>query len=139
MRFPIERGNVLAFARSIGDPNPIYFDDKYATSTALSHLIAPPTYVQSSAHFDEDYPLRPKVGVAWFGVLARSDSASSTMIGQGLHAEQHFQYERAVRVGEELRVEVRDGALWERDGAGGADCISLKRSVSTSTTRESSW
>ena len=30
-------------------------------------IIAPPTFVQASAQFDDDYPLRPKVGQPWFG------------------------------------------------------------------------
>lgn len=29
-RFPIEAGHVMMFARSIGDPNPVYFDETYA-------------------------------------------------------------------------------------------------------------
>ena len=49
MRFPVERGSVMAFARSIGDPNPIYFDEGYASSSEVGHLIAPPTFLQSSA------------------------------------------------------------------------------------------
>ena len=43
----------MAFARSIGDPNPIYFDEEYAASSAIAVLIAPPTFVQSSANFDD--------------------------------------------------------------------------------------
>ena len=30
-------------------------------------IIAPPTFVQPSAQFDPDYPLRPKLGQPWFG------------------------------------------------------------------------
>ncbi|MDZ4827390.1 MAG: hypothetical protein SGJ13_13150 [Actinomycetota bacterium] len=37
-RFPVEAGPVMMFARSIGDPNPAYYDD--------------------------DYPLRPTIGAA---------------------------------------------------------------------------
>ena len=57
-RFPIEASHIMMFARSIGDPNPI-FD---CTVTEPGDMVAPPTFAQSSAQFDPDYPLRPKPG-----------------------------------------------------------------------------
>ena len=66
-RFPVEAGHILLFARAIGDPNPIYGDPDYATGTEVGGIIAPPTFMQASAQFDPDYPLRPKVGQSWFG------------------------------------------------------------------------
>ena len=50
-RFPIEEGHVLAFARAIGDGNPAYRGPDAA---------APPTFVQASAQWDPNYPLRPR-------------------------------------------------------------------------------
>ena len=50
------------FARSIGDANPKYYEEKD------ENVIAPPTFIQSSAQFDPDYFLRPKIGGDnWFG------------------------------------------------------------------------
>ena len=66
-RFPIEAGHIMMFARSIGDPNPIYSDEAYAAASEVGAIIAPPTFVQASAQFDDDYPLRPKIGAPWFG------------------------------------------------------------------------
>ena len=66
-RFPIEAGHVMMFARSIGDPNPIYSDEAYAAASEVGAIIVPPTFVQASAQFDDDYPLRPKIGAPWFG------------------------------------------------------------------------
>ena len=38
-RFPVEAGHILMFARSIGDPNPIYEDEEYAAGTEVGrHL-----------------------------------------------------------------------------------------------------
>ena len=34
-RFPVEAGHILMFARSIGDPNPIYADEEYAAGTEV--------------------------------------------------------------------------------------------------------
>ena len=66
-RFPVEAGHILMFARSIGDANPVYADAAYAAGTEVGGIPAPPTFVQASAQFDDDYPLRPKVGRPWFG------------------------------------------------------------------------
>jgi hypothetical protein len=66
-RFPVEAGHILLFARSIGDPNLIYADEAYARGSEVGAIIAPPTFVQASAQFDPDYPLRPRPGRAWFG------------------------------------------------------------------------
>jgi acyl dehydratase len=64
-RFPIEAGHVLLFARSIGDPNPVYADAEAAGEAGA--ILAPPTFVQASAQFDPDYPLRPRIGQPWMG------------------------------------------------------------------------
>ena len=50
--FPVEAGHVLMFARSIGDPNPVYRDAEQAAASEVGGLIAPPTFVQASAQFD---------------------------------------------------------------------------------------
>ena len=67
-KFLIEASHIMMFARSIGDPNPIYYDEDYANSTDCEGIIAPPTFAQSSAQFDPNYFLRPKIGgEGWFG------------------------------------------------------------------------
>ena len=109
----------MTFARSIGDPNPIYFDEEYASSSELGHLIAPPTFLQSSAQFDEDYPLRPKIGAPWFGTSNDAGDGSSKELGLGLHAEQHYEYGRVIRPGEVLHVRESSNGSWQRDGRRG--------------------
>jgi len=115
----------MLFARAIGDPNPIYADEEYARTTELGGIVAPPTFVQASAQFDPDYPLRPRIGEPWFGSgqepTGRSPSPATGKSGAGsggtgLHAEQHFEYHRPLRVGEVLRAETRQGATWEKQG-----------------------
>src|SRR5438045_652258 len=111
-RFPVEEGSILLFARAIGDPNPVYREPE--------GMIAPPTYVQASAQFDPDYPLRPQPGQAWFGSGAaptgRTEPSSG---GVGLHAEQHYEYHRALRPGDVLHATSRDGEHWEKEGRSG--------------------
>jgi acyl dehydratase len=104
-RFPIEAGHVMMFARSIGDPNPVYVDDAYARASEVGAIIAPPTFVQASAQFDDDYPLRPKNG-------DRSGGGG----GSGLHAEQHYVFHRPLRVGDVLTATTRPGERWEKIG-----------------------
>ena len=116
-RFPVEAGHVMLFARAIGDPNPAYVQPD-----ADGVIIAPPTFVQASAQFDPDYWLRPKLGAPWFG-SGREPSgvppAPGDRTGSGLHAEQHYEYHRTVRVGDVLHATARPGRTWEKQGRAG--------------------
>jgi N-terminal half of MaoC dehydratase len=132
-RFPIEAGHVMMFARAIGDPNPVYYDPDEA--------IAPPTFVQAGAQFDPDYGLRPKIGRPWFGSgktpsgLQRPAASEGSGEGSGgggggaggerrggggggtgLHAEQHYEYHRPLRVGDVLTATTAPGKRWEKEG-----------------------
>jgi hypothetical protein len=117
-RFPVEAGHILMFARAIGDENPAYagaLDDREAA------VPAPPTFVQASAQFDPEYPLRPLPGVPWFG-SGGTDGLRSDSDG-GLHAEQHFTYHRPLRAGMVLSASSHDGNAWEKDGRRGGKLL----------------
>jgi acyl dehydratase len=123
-RFPIEEGAILTFARAIGDSNPVYTDMSHARTTEFGTVIAPPTFVQSSAHFDPDYPLRPRPGETWFGSGRTASGTGSSPRsgggqGTGLHAEQHYTYHRPLRAGDVLRASVGPGRTWEKEGRSG--------------------
>ena len=119
-RFPIEAGHVMMFARAIGDPNPVYYDPDEA--------IAPPTFVQAAAQFDPDYGLRPKTsGLQRPAASEGSGEASGSGGGSGerrggggggtgLHAEQHYEYHRPLRVGDVLTATTAPGKRWEKEG-----------------------
>ncbi len=131
-RFPVEASHIMMFARSIGDTNPIYYDQDYAAGTEVGSIIAPPTFAQASAQFDPDYFLRPKAGQKWFG---SGRTASGTMVKDtasedasaeggekksgssagGLHAEQHFTYHRHLRPGDVLTATTRPGEAWQKE------------------------
>lgn len=122
-RFPVEAGHILMFANAIGDPNPVYSDDEVARSRGLPGVIAPPTFVQASAHFDPDYILRPKIGEPWFGSGREPTGASPGAAGgrgagggTGLHAEQHYEYARPLVAGDVLTATVRPGKTWQKEG-----------------------
>ncbi len=142
----------MMFARSVGDPNPIYADAQYAASTEVGSVIAPPTFVQASAQFDDDYPLRPRIGEPWFGSgknatgavpVARSGASPETATGGSssggggntgggnggvLHAEQHYEYHRPLRAGEVLTAAVLPGKSWQKEGRRGGT-LSFSESI----------
>ena len=121
-RFPVEAGHILMFARSIGDPNPVYEDEVHARGTEAGAIIAPPTFVQASAQFDPDYFLRPKPGQPWFGSgkeptgVTREPGSGGGGGGGGLHAEQHYEYHRPLRAGDVLTATTTPGTTWEKEG-----------------------
>lgn len=122
VKFPIEAGHIMLFARAVGDSNKIYYDPEYAKNTEPGSIIAPPTFVMASAQFDPDYPLRPKIGQPWFGSgkeptgVKRSGSGGSGGGGGGLHAEQHFEYHRHPKPGDVLTATAKPGKTWEKEG-----------------------
>ncbi|MEY4372274.1 MAG: hypothetical protein RL219_1043 [Actinomycetota bacterium] len=129
-RFPVEATHILMFARSIGDPNPIYADAEYAAGTEVGSVIAPPTFVQASAQFDDEYPLRPVIGKEWFGsgkeatgITKKSGGGGGGGNGGTLHAEQHYEYHRPLRAGEVLTTTVLPTRTWEKEGRRGGKLL----------------
>lgn len=121
-KFPVEASHILMFARSVGDDNPVYSDEDLAKKTEAGGIIAPPTFAQSSAQFDPDYGLRPKIGQPWFGSgknpsgVTRTGGGGGGGGGGGLHAEQHFEYHRPLRPGDVLTATTQPGKTWEKEG-----------------------
>ena len=124
-KWPVEAGQIMLFARAVADPNPIYSDEDYAKKTEAGGIIAPPTFERSSAQYDPDYVLRPKVGQPWFGSGKEATGTPSGGAGgrggskeggTGLHAEQHFEYHRHLRPGDVLTAKDRPGKTWEKEG-----------------------
>ena len=104
--FPVEASHIMMFSRSIGD-----FSADYDANAA-----APPAYAQSVAQFNPDYFLRMKDDEPWFGSGKNPSGIEGKPASSGgLHAEQHFEYERPIRPGDVLTVTTRDGNTWERE------------------------
>jgi N-terminal half of MaoC dehydratase len=124
-RFPIEAGHIMCFARAIGDANPAY----YGSLSGAEPVPAPPTFVQASAQFDPDYPLRPKIGEPWFGSGREASGRSAAPApgggggGTGLHAEQHYEYHRPLRAGDVLTSNTVMGGGWEKQGRRGGRLV----------------
>jgi acyl dehydratase len=128
--FPVEATHIMMFARAVGDFNPVYHDAEAAKKTEAGGIIAPPTFPQAIAQFDPDYHLRPKPNEKWFG----SGKNPSGLDGKpkssgGLHAEQHFTYHRALRPGDVLTSETKQGAVWEKESKRAGKLIFRERIV----------
>ncbi|MEO6043414.1 MAG: MaoC family dehydratase N-terminal domain-containing protein, partial [Tepidiformaceae bacterium] len=106
--FPVDRTQVMLFARSLLDIRPEYSDPNDPATKAVGGMVVPPTFVQCSAHWQPDYALdltRPRKGPA----PAHRGDAGGGGLGRGLHAEQHYEYHEPIHEGDTLTVTSRPG------------------------------
>lgn len=95
----VERGAVKKFSHAIGDEHPIFVDPEYGKNSRHGENIAPVT----------------------FPVTLEHGRVEELKLGPGIiHGEQRYQYERPLRVGEELYCysEIKD--VYERAGRSGS-------------------
>ncbi len=97
----VEKGAIRRFAESLGDYNPIYYDEEYARASGYPTVIAPPTF---PASFHSTGDLRELLGVG---------------IKSLLHAEQSFEYERPIIAGDRIYVATRVADVLEKSGPAG--------------------
>ncbi|QTI70954.1 FAS1-like dehydratase domain-containing protein [Gordonia polyisoprenivorans] len=110
-RFPVEAGHVSMLRRALGH------DDAERDADTSSALSVPATFVQASAQFDPTYLLRPTPDEECFGSGAGHGFKASC--GNGLYAEQHYEFRQPVRVGMVLPATSRDGRTGEKVGRAG--------------------
>ena len=116
--FPVDRTQVMLFARSVRDINPVFSDPDDPATKAAGGIIVPPTFVQSSAHWEPNYGLditRPRPTNA----PQRPAGGGGGGLGRGLHAEQHYEYHHPIHVGDTLTVTSKPGERWEKEGRRG--------------------
>jgi acyl dehydratase len=114
------------FARAIGDPNPAYYGGADLV-TERSRVIAPPTFVEGSIHYDRAFPYRPRIGEQWFGSAADSSSGPAPEPAAGpdeaggtsFHAGTNLEYFGLLHPGDILVVSERQGSTWEKQGSRG--------------------
>src|ERR1700761_2650931 len=108
-KFPVELSHVMMFAYALGDDNPVYRDIDYAHGEGFENVLAPPTFAAADVHFDPTSGLRQRKRPSGGG---GGDGGGGT----GLHAEQHYEYHRPMRVGDVLTKKTFPGQTWEREG-----------------------
>ena len=128
--FPVERTAILDFAAALGETNPIYWDEARARTTPLGGVIAPPTFAVTSAHWNPSHAFRgvrripaPAPGGADEAQGERAGRARGeggpANLSRVLHGEQRFVYHQAIRPGMRLRVAMKPGRSWEKEGKRG--------------------
>ena len=117
--FPVDRTQVMLFARAVGDINPAFSDPTDPATIANGGIIASPTFVQCSAHWEPDYALdltRP-------GRKQREGGGGGGGLGRGLHAEQHYEYHHPFHPGDTLYATQKPGERWEKEGRRGGKLL----------------
>lgn len=99
----------MCFARACGDTNAVF--DYTRGDRDPATIPAPLTFVQPSAQYESDYPLRPRPGQPW--------PPTGTGGGLRLHAEQHYEYRKVVHAGDVLTPAVQPGRSWQKEGRRG--------------------
>src|SRR2546430_12733036 len=93
----VEKGAIRRFAESLGETNPIYFEEAAARAAGYRSVVAPPTFPTS--------------------LRAGSDLREGLMLAPGKHllqAEQSFEYARPIVAGDKLTVRSRVAGIESR-------------------------
>lgn len=94
-----EKEKARQFAEAIGDLNPLYKDEGYASQTVYGETTIPPTFLIALGN-NAELPIRLDVR-------------------RMLHGEQAFIYHRPVRYGEKLECTMSVADIYEKDGKSG--------------------
>ena len=95
--FEIERGAIRRFAEAIGDPNPIFNNEKQARLTRFGGMVAPPTFCRS-------------LGGGFFNVQLNLQTL------RGLDGGSEWEYFEPIRAGDRITVISRLAELRESQG-----------------------
>jgi acyl dehydratase len=98
----IEAGKIREFAKSIKDPNPLYYDEDSAKAE-IGGVMPPPTFLMTLAHWDDGQG-RPQVQMDLKRVL---------------HGEQEFEYLRPIYAGDVLTAVTKVADVYEKTGSRG--------------------
>lgn len=97
----VEKGAILRFAEAIGDPNPIYRDEKAARAAGYEGVVAPPTFPVTFRASEEP---------VWTRDLDRR---------RILAGEQSFHYERPIVAGDRLECRIHFIEVIDKEGRSG--------------------
>ncbi|MFD1737352.1 MaoC family dehydratase N-terminal domain-containing protein [Bacillus salitolerans] len=92
----VERGAVKKFAEAIGDPHPIFLDEKVGAKSRYGQNIAPPTFPRVFDYGTIEGLYLPNKGL--------------------IHGEQVYHYERPLLVGEEIYCYTEIQDYYEKTG-----------------------
>lgn len=102
IKYVVGREKVKEYARSIGDLNPLYFDEEFAKNSKYGGLIAPPTFC---VVFSTE--LQAKV------LLDKEMKLNVMML---VHGEQDFEFGEVVRPGDEITTDCEIADIYDKKG-----------------------
>ena len=97
--YEIEKGMIRRFARAVGDPNPLWQDEEYATKSRYGGIIAPPTFVLPMS--------LEQIQQKMFSLIPGVSR---------LHGGTELEYYRPVRPGDTITVSGKIEGIRERQG-----------------------
>lgn len=98
----LERGRLRAFARAIGEIDPVYVDVQAARAAGYPDLPAPPTFLFAA---EQDS-----------GTQMAMAKAMGISLDKLLHGEQGFTYHRPTCAGDTVTVRTRVSEIYDRKG-----------------------
>ncbi|HWU78412.1 MAG TPA: MaoC family dehydratase N-terminal domain-containing protein [Rhodanobacter sp.] len=98
----LERGRLRAFARAIGEIDPVYVDVQAARTAGYPDLPAPPTFLFAA---EQDS-----------GTQMAMAKAMGISLDKLLHGEQGFTYHRPTCAGDTVTVRTRVSEIYDRKG-----------------------
>ena len=102
LKADVEKWQLRFFAKAVGEPNPIYFDEQAAQAEGHKSILAPPTYVLTLSIAEAD----PFKKYRELGINPENM----------LHAQQKFEYFSPVYAGDQITFTCRVVDFIERRG-----------------------
>ncbi|MDY6843729.1 MAG: MaoC family dehydratase N-terminal domain-containing protein [Thermodesulfobacteriota bacterium] len=103
----VEKGRIRDFVDAIGDPNPIYRDEKEAIMQGYDGIIAPPTFPTTLG--------KPDFGEPVFNVLA----AANLDLSRILHGGMEYEYFKLIKPGDKLVCKAKITDAYDKAGKAG--------------------
>ena len=99
--YEIEKGAIRKWADAIGDPNPLYHDEKYAKKRGYRSIIAPPAFI---AHYA--FPIEP----------SQKQVSIRNPFTRRLNGGNEYESFQAIQAGDFITSTTKVAELFEREG-----------------------
>lgn len=103
LEYRVELGQLRFFSKTMGETNPIYFDEEAAQSAGYRSIIAPPTFAFSCVR-----------GAADQLPLVTALDLSDDEIGRSLHGEQRFHFGEPICAGDCISINEKIIDIYEK-------------------------
>lgn len=110
--FVVTARDIKRFAQSIGDNNPLYFDENYAKQTSFGSIIAPPLFCQCMTF--EDVPL-----IELADDLSPAELKVDLPVTKTVGGESRYALYRNIRPGDVINVSSQVKEIMRKQGKSG--------------------